>query len=135
MGAIESALNTGLPHLFPDTSIKRLASMEMQLGLIQLCALNDNPGRGLLPQVYREDQSGRLNSCGGISLQGMYRELRPIVLAGTHEYDFQNCHWRILHQKAGIQSPVIEHYIENYKQVRQNIADRCGITYENAKKR
>jgi len=134
LDAIESALNiTGLPSLFPDTNAERLASMEMQLGLIQLSALNDKPGRGLLPQVYCEDQSGRLNGCSGVSLQHMRRELRPIVLAGTHEYDFQNCHWRILRQKTGIQSPVIEHYIRNYKQVRQGIADRCGITCENAK--
>jgi len=133
MKAIESALNTGLPGLFPDTSIKRLASMEMQLGLIQLSALNDKPGQGLLPQVYLEDQSGRLNGCSGVSLQHMRRELRPIVLAGMHEYDFDNCHWQILHQKAGIQSPAIEHYVENHKQVRQAIAERCGITYENAK--
>jgi len=133
MKAIESALQTDLPSLFPNTNAERRARLGMQLALIQICALNDKPGRGLLPQVYCEDQSGRLNCCSGVSLQHMHSELRPIVLAGTHEYDFENCHYRILHQKSGIESPVIQHYIDDYKQVRDDIAKRCGITCENAK--
>lgn len=131
--ATEAALNTGLRPLFPDTNSKRLESMEMQLRLVHICAMNDNAGRGLLPQVYREDRSGRLNSLGGISIQNIHRELRPIILAGTHEYDFENCHWRILHQKAGIESPAIERYTQNCRQIRQNIADRTEISYGAAK--
>lgn len=103
--AINRAIATGLDNLFPDADKLRLASMVNQLRLIQLCGMNDNAGKGLLPQVYCEDQSGRLNNLGGISLQNTHKELRPIILAGTHEYDFENCHWQILQQKSGIDSP------------------------------
>lgn len=133
MEATEAALNTGLRCLFPDTDTERLESMEQQLRLVYICANNDRAGRGLLPQTYREDSSGRLNSLGGISIQNIHKELRDIILAGTHEYDFENCHWRILHQKAGIESPAIENYTQNCKQIRQGIADRVGITEDEAK--
>jgi hypothetical protein len=134
MEIIYSALNEWvLKGLFPDMDEARRISMESQLRLLHLCAYNDNIGEGLLPQIYQESPSGRMNVTGAISLQTIHREARGIVLCGFHEYDFHNCFYRVLYQKAGIKNEAVENYIQRRDDVRQGLADRYGVSKGAAK--
>jgi hypothetical protein len=58
-------------------------------------------------------------------------------LHGLYEYEFENCHYTILHQLAarhGLECPAIAHYLKNKRPVRQQIVDDIGLSVDEAKK-
>lgn len=94
-------------------------------------------GLGYLPQIYHEVESGRLYGCNNLSLQNVPKEAKQIALCDAHEYDISNCHFRLLGSTAhefGFEPVTIFKYIYHPKLFRQSLADRIGISYEQAKK-
>ena len=96
MAAIEFVLDVGVPLTFPECSGERQERIDGTIRAIHACVLNDNIGSGYLPQVYREVESGRLYGCNDLSLQNVVKEAKQIALCSWHEYDFSNCHFRLL---------------------------------------
>jgi hypothetical protein len=136
MEAIEFVLDVGVALVFPECSVERQERIESTIRLIHACAMNDNIGYGYLPQTYHEVESGRLYGCYDLSLQNVVREAKQIALCDAHEYDFSNCHFRLLAFSAielGFEAPTILKYIENPGVFRQSLADRIGISYKDAK--
>jgi hypothetical protein len=134
--AISMVLDIGVGKFFPDVSLDRVARTDTTLRAIHACALNDNVGRGLIPQVYKEATSGRLYGTGELSLQSVTREAKRVALLGAHEYDFINCHYRLLHNYAQgqqIDTPATNEYLDNPRAFRQSLADELSITYQQAK--
>lgn len=136
MEAIECVLDVGVPLTFPECSGERQERVDNTIRAIHACAMNDNIGFGYLPQVYHEVESGRLYGCGDLSLQNVTKEAKQIALCDTHEYDFSNCHFRLLACTAielDFDAPTIFKYVENQETFRQSLADRIGISYKEAK--
>ena len=134
--AINLVLDVGVEHIFPNAEPGRIARTDSSLRAIHACALNDNIGRGLLPQTYHEVESGRLYGFGGLSLQNVTREAKTVALLGAIEYDFENCQYRLLNNVAiqhGLDAPVIAEYVNDTRGFRQRLADELGITYKQAK--
>lgn len=98
-------------------------------------ARTDVAGRGYLMHRYIESQSGRLYA-KGFSLQTAPRVIRKAALHGLYEYDFENCHYAIFSQMAsrhGYDCQAIRHYMANKRLVRVGIANRVGISEQEAK--
>jgi hypothetical protein len=136
MEAIEYAIDVGVQMLFPECTEERLDRIDSTIRPIHACAMNDNIGYGYLPQLYREAVSGRLYGCDDLSLQNVVKEAKQIALCDAHEYDFSNCHFRLLAFAAielGYEAPIIIKYTENPRLFRQSLADRIGINYRETK--
>jgi len=134
---INHVLDIGLNKIFPDVDSGRLARTDCSLRAIHACALNNNVGQGLIPQVYREAPSGRLYGFGSLSLQNVTRETKIVALHDAHEYDFINCHYQLLGNISvanGIHTPLISEYLHDPKAFRQELAHNLGITYKQVKK-
>jgi hypothetical protein len=134
--AIGFVLEVGVETIFPDIDVGRLTRTDNTLRAIHSCALNDNVGRGLIPQTYQEAESGRLYGFGELSLQGVTREAKRVALHGAHEYDFSNCHFRLLAHAASQASkdiPVISSYLNHPAAFRHDLARELDISYEQAK--
>ena len=73
----------------------------------------------------------------GINLQTVPREIKQVALHGLYEYDFENCHYAILHQlaaKHGLECPAIAHYLKYKRPVRKQIVDDIGLSLDEAKR-
>jgi hypothetical protein len=136
MEAIELAIDAGVQLIFSECTGERLDRVDSAIRSIHACAMNDNIGQGYLPQVYHEVESGRLYGCDDLSLQNVVKEAKQIVLCGAHEYDFSNCHFRLLASAAselGFEPVTIFKYIKDPRLFRQSLADRIGISKKQAK--
>jgi hypothetical protein len=115
----------------------RVRKVKAQAGImIAEAACTRAPGH-VLPQTYIEAQSGRLYAERLINLQNCRREVKRAALPGQWEYDFENCHWGLLHQMAanqGIQLSAVADYLANKAAWRQEIALAAGISVEDAKR-
>lgn len=90
---------------------------------------------GKMIHSYEQIDSGRLYA-QGINLQNSQRLLKQVALYGLWEYDIANCHYAIFKQMAKrveIDTPHIDHYLQNKEATRKGIADRVGITPKEAK--
>jgi hypothetical protein len=136
MAAIEFLLDVGVPSIFTKCTEERMDRIDSTIRSIHACALNDNIGQGYLPQVYREAESGRLYGCNDLSLQNIVKEAKQVALCGAHEYDFSNCHFRLLASAAdefGFEPVTVFRYMKDPRSFRQSLADRIGISYSQAK--
>jgi hypothetical protein len=92
-------------------------------------------GQWFAVQRYVESKSGRLYGLN-IDLQKAPRSIKQVALHGMWEYDFENCHYTILHQLAaqkGLDCPAIGDYLAHKSEVRNQIAQNIGITLDQAK--
>ena len=92
-------------------------------------------GRHCVVQRYIESNSGRLYG-KNINLQTVPRSVKQVALHGLWEYDFSNCHYAILYRMAAqrsINCLAIKHYLENKRQVRQQIMQDLGLAEAEAK--
>ena len=86
-------------------------------------------GRGFVAHRYQETGTGRLSAMGHTNLQSAPRTVRKAALAGLWDYDFENCHYAIIHQMAiryGCTCQAIRHYLNNKQTVRATIATDIG---------
>ncbi|MFC1688211.1 hypothetical protein ACFL07_00950 [Pseudomonadota bacterium] len=137
LDAIGLVLEIGVDSIFPNVDAGRFARTDISLRAIHSCALNDTLGRGKIPQTYKESESGRLYGNGELSLQSVTREAKRVALHGAHEYDFSNCHFRLLAHAASqsrIDIPVISNYLNDTTAFRHDLARELDVTYEQAKK-
>lgn len=91
--------------------------------------------RGHLLHRYKQSGSGRLYA-SGTNLQNCRRLVRKAAMKGMIDYDMTCCHYDILRQMAAALSmkcPIIDHYVENKKQVRAQIAKEAEIGLDDAK--
>ena len=121
----------------PYPSLEALEELQEMVAKIYRMAHTEIAGRNNLLHHYVESESGRLFTTGtGASLCGVPRELRKAALAGLWDYDVVNCHFAIIAQMArssGVQCVAIEHYLDNTKEVRHEIAEAVGISYDETK--
>jgi hypothetical protein len=92
-------------------------------------------GAGKVMMRYVMCPTGRLYGTG-VSLQNVPREVRNAALDGLWDYDIENCHYAIFQQMAarcGCGTPAIANYLANKEDVRRGIAERVGITRDEAK--
>jgi hypothetical protein len=92
-------------------------------------------GPGHIPQTYSIAPTGRLYA-RGLNLQNSPGLIKEAALHGLWEYDFSNCHFAVVSQMAarfGVLCPVIEHYMANKSQVREEIAADVEISIDAAK--
>ena len=70
------------------------------------------------------------------NFQTINSDIRKAALYGCYDYDIENCHYHILSKMADAfkyKSHHIQHYLDHKKDVRQELADRFGITIDQAK--
>ncbi len=114
------------------------ATVDYYLGVIArvlLLSRTDVAGEGFLMHRYVEAKSGRLYACN-LNLQTVPRLIKQAALHGLWEYDFANCHYAIFAQLAGrfgITCSEILKYIANKDATRRGIAERNGLSTEEAK--
>lgn len=92
-------------------------------------------GQYFAMQRYVESASGRLYG-KDINLQTVPRSIKEMALHGFWEYDFENCHYSIIHQmalKIGLNCDAIAHYLANKREIRTRIQMDIGISPEQAK--
>lgn len=90
----------------------------------------------VVPTTYVESRAGRLYAEGTINLQRCIGEVRRAALSGCYDVDIENCHWALVSQMAarlGIDTPRIEHYLNNKQQFRAEVAFAGGISIDEAK--
>jgi len=79
--------------------------------------------------TYTESDAGRLYA-NNINLQNITRPIKQAALHGLYDYDFENCHYSIFYQlaqRAGVECEHIKHYLDNKREVRQQLASGLGI--------
>lgn len=89
----------------------------------------EHNGQWSVIQRYIESDSGRLYG-KNINLQTVPRSIKEVALHGLWEYDFGNCHYSILYQLAarhGLDCQAIGHYLQNKRQVRQQLMADLGL--------
>lgn len=120
--------------LFADMSedeVERLLESSLKL----LALASSKVAYGHVIHAYEQAGSGRLYA-QGINLQNSQRLIKQVALYGLWEYDIANCHFAIFQQMAdrvSFDTPHIDRYLANKKVTRQGIADRVGISYDEAK--
>jgi hypothetical protein len=105
------------------------------LSRIQFLQWNSVLEFGHIPLQYAETQAGRLQGVG-LHLQNLPREVRNAALAGSWDYDIENCHFAIalqLFARHDYRADSIEHYLANKQAVREDLAAEVGITIKQAK--
>jgi hypothetical protein len=110
-----------------DDWIERRLIATMQL--IHMATLNIKLPSGQLIQYYVESGSGRIYG-QDIHLQTAPREVRKAALAGQCDYDFDNCHYAILHQLAsqqGVETPHIADYLAHKNNIRERLAKSLDV--------
>lgn len=86
--------------------------------------------RGEFEQLYMEYQSGRIYGASPVNLQNAIREIRIAALNGAYDYDLENAHFSILSQmseRLGLKLPAIAFYVENKKQVREDLVKILSV--------
>jgi hypothetical protein len=90
---------------------------------------------GYIAQEYEEKPAGRLYS-SGLTLQTVHGLVRRAATDDCYEYDFANCHYTILHHLAkqeGLVCSTIIEYLNNKQRIRQEIAQRIGVSIKQVK--
>jgi hypothetical protein len=123
--------------LGPEVAETQLARLALRLRWIAIIAkLARNKTRpGSVPIRYAEASTGRLFA-DEVALQMAPREVRNAALAGHWDYDIANCHFAMLAQLSqghGHGLDAITHYLENKKQVREQLAREVGIAVDEVK--
>ena len=95
-----------------------------------MCA-TANLSHGYIPQTYHSIECGRLVGTG-LTLQSVPSEMRSVLLDGHYNYDFVNCHYSIIDNLGDYE--VINHYVENTREVRELLSDMIGVTIDDIKK-
>lgn len=98
--------------------------------LIHLATSNSALPEGHIYQIYQECVTGRLYGHGE-HLQNAPREVRHAALSGQYDYDFDNCHYAILHQlaqKLNIHTPHITEYLQHKRFHRARLANELGVS-------
>lgn len=91
---------------------------------------------GCLPITYRQSKGGRFCAEGAHNLQNCSRIIRHAGLVDHYDIDIENCHYTLLAQMCNrieVKTPNINHYIENKKQVRTEVAELFECSEEMAK--
>lgn len=104
--------------------------------LIHLARGNIELPEGCIFQMYQECVTGRLYGYSE-HLQNAPREVRHAALSGQYDYDFDNCHYAILHQlaqKLNIHTPHITEYLQHKKFHRARLANELGVDEKLIKK-
>lgn len=105
------------------------------IGKLIRMAQTDVGGRGFVIHRYAESTSGRLYGKGA-TLQNAPRTIKGAALHGLWDYDIENCHYAIFSQMAakyGYETTAINYYLNHKAEVRQGIAERVGISVDDAK--
>lgn len=119
-----------------DRAEARALVARRQAGIMAATGRSTRAPGFVIPQTYMEAPSGRLYAENSISLQNCHREVKRAALAGQWEYDFENCHWALLHQmakRAGMELPAVAEYLQHKRQWRHEIALEAGISVPEAK--
>ena len=96
-------------------------------------------GDGMVGQIYKERNTGRLYATGYNSLQNMRREQRRILMGGLgyYEYDMENAHYNILEQYYRMLTNKklkrIRQYVNNTKGIRYRLVKETGNNYRTIK--
>jgi hypothetical protein len=91
---------------------------------------------GGLPIQYQQSNTGRLYATG-VNLQNCKRETRHAALAGCYDYDIAACHFSIMTQMAakfGLRCTVIDYYVNNKTQIRNELAEALRLQVGSIKK-
>ena len=115
-----------------ELSLKRLVETTVQVIRLSTTSVTE---RGVLIQRYVESISGRLFA-QDVNLQNCPRIIRHGALAGSFDYDIENCHFAIAQQmaaKSNYQCSAINDYLANKEFYRTQIAKLAQITYEDTK--
>jgi len=85
-----------------------------------------------ISQRYIQHKTGRLYS-DGVSLQNCCREVRHSALHGLYSFDIDNCHYSILAQLTKTATPIINHYLNNKKLVRNELSRDLNLPIDKVK--
>jgi hypothetical protein len=121
-------------HLFSSGNHKDIDTLTDRLGRLMDGAHPQDGQIGIIHR-YEEAAAGRLYA-QGVNLQNSRSEIKEVILAGHWEYDISNCHYTILQQMAagtGTRLPHVTNYLENKRQVREQIMSDIGISKDQAK--
>ncbi len=97
--------------------------------LLVIYAKTDIGQNKFIVHRYVEHKTGRLYAQGVANLQNAPRSIRQAALQGFYDYDIENCHYALFRQlaaRAGFQTPNIDDYLKNKKEVRESLADEIG---------
>ena len=127
---IEDAMQNG--DMFVMANKAKLEHRLMCLAELRREAHYEFTGPGNIAHSYQESKTGRLSAIG-TNLQSSPRTIRKVALQGYWDYDFENCHYAILHQMAARFDLHCEHindYLQHKQAVRQALANdiRVGIS-------
>lgn len=125
----------GTEDMFAQAQQEDIAYIIEAVSQLLVMAQTDVAGQGYIMHRYAEAKSGRLYA-KGVSLQTTPRLIRQAALHGLYEYDFENCHYSIFSQLAaryGFEAEGIAHYLDNKREVREQIAREVGISLEQVK--
>jgi hypothetical protein len=92
-------------------------------------------GQHHIPIRYVEQPCGRAFG-DGLNLQNAPGDIRDVTLHGNWDIDLSNCHYSLLLQLAAlvrVELPEVRWYLDNKDTVREGLAGRIGIEYDEAK--
>lgn len=127
--------DTGTGHKKIENRDKAFQSYQALITKINTIARVTKRPTGTMPFKYVEIITGRLYS-DGINPQTWPRELRKAAFPGQYDFDFENCHYSIFSQLAkreDKQTPSIDYYLANKRQVRRSLADDIGVSKDDMK--
>ena len=113
----------------------------VQLYQLELCSIkslmNNNLNKGYLPQIYQEQDCGRLGG-KGFHLLNIKKKIRFIFFGNMnlYDYDISNCHYSLfsnLSKQHGYYTDGIDYYLRNKKVVRKTLSDDLELTIKQVK--
>lgn len=120
--------------LHPEPDADHLNALLFEARHILGLARNEQSPNNLIHR-YEQSDSGRWYAVD-TNFQNTYRVIRKACMAGLWDYDIENCHYSILEQVArnfGYECREIRRYLENKSRVRADLAERFGMTIDQAK--
>ena len=115
---------------------EEVASVKILTDKLRMLAQAPYGEVGSIVHVYTECPSGRVYA-NGLNLQNAPRIIKWHALAHHWEYDIQNCHFSVIGQLAeqlGFNCESIYQYINNKVQFREALAEKVGISVQQAKR-
>lgn len=120
--------------LHPEPDADHINALLLEARHILGLARNEqSPGH--LIHRYEQSDSGRWYALN-TNFQNTYRVIRKACMVGLWDYDIENCHYSILEQVArrfGYECQEIRRYLDDKKGVRADLAERFGMTIDQAK--
>jgi hypothetical protein len=123
------------PDMYANPTQAEAHRIRAAAGQLYKSASVDISGKNFVMHRYAESCSGRLYA-KNVNLQNGPRLIRQAALEGFYDYDFENCHYTILHQLAEryqAEVPTIKNYLANKSQVREQIGQEVGIDVDQVK--